>query len=714
MKKKSLLYFTVSRLLEAYRDKFPEIVQMAVRSDTLEQFKRLLRMYILQLSRSRRRALAKNQTMKVLPLHSAARRIYRMLELEGVSVRDFASGEEIRCESVKLLWHTLRKEEVGVTPDFILDWYYLFEQLHAANYGVRPAVQAENERDRWPNGVDKNIFYERSGNRNFIQQLLIKKIEGRKKMNSRYRFEDGMSLTDKQRQVRAWWFDYQFQLTMAIRSADELNYFMGMTLSHQTMRILHTAERKGIPFFVTPYYLSLLSIRPFGYDDAAIRSYILYSAELVKEFGQIRAWEKEDDVRPGESNAAGWLLPNNHSIHRRYPEVAIFIPDSKGRACGGLCAVCQRMYGFQQGRLNFDLEKLAPREDWNDRLRPLMAYFEHDSQLRDILVTGGDALMSTNVTLKKILDAILGMAQRKKEANVYRPEGQKYAVIQRVRLGSRMPAYLPYRIDNELVALLRDFRDKAKQAGIKQFIIQTHFESPLEITLEVVTALRKIQEAGWMITNQQVFTVASSRRGHSAALRRMLNRVGILSYYTFSVKGFAENRALAVPNCRLMQEMREEKIYGQLTAEVNDMLRKIAQSPENIVCDLGYLLDSCRLPFVATDRNVMNLPGIGKSMTFTTVAVLPDGRRVLYFTFDNERFHSPVVAGLEGVYITESKSVADYLRQLECLGERAENYGSVWYYNQGKTEAVADLFRYPEQENGMTKELTNFKFYGHL
>lgn len=201
-----------------------------------------------------------------------------------------------------------------------------------------------------------------------------------------------------------------------------------------------------------------------------------------------------------------------------------------------------------------------PREDWNDRLRLLMAYFENDSQLRDILVTGGDALMSTNVTLKKILDAILGMAQRKKEANVHRPEGQKYAVIQRVRLGSRMPAYLPYCIDDELVALLRDFRDKAKQIGIKQFIIQTHFESPLEITLEVLTALRKIQEAGWMITNQQVFTVATSRRGHSAALRRMLNRAGILSYYTFSVKGFAENRALAVPNCRLMQNAGRENL----------------------------------------------------------------------------------------------------------------------------------------------------------
>ena len=52
--------------------------------------------------------------------------------------------------------------------------------------------------------------------------------------------------------------------------------------------------------------------------------------------GNIRAWEREDIVEAGKPNAAGWLLPDGHNIHRRYPEVAILIPDTMGRACGGL------------------------------------------------------------------------------------------------------------------------------------------------------------------------------------------------------------------------------------------------------------------------------------------------------------------------------------------------------------------------------------------
>ena len=51
---------------------------------------------------------------------------------------------------------------------------------------------------------------------------------------------------------------------------------------------------------------------------------------------RIRAWEREDIVEPGKPNAAGWLRPDGHNIHRRYPEVAILIPDTMGRACGCL------------------------------------------------------------------------------------------------------------------------------------------------------------------------------------------------------------------------------------------------------------------------------------------------------------------------------------------------------------------------------------------
>ena len=146
--------------------------------------------------------------------------------------------------------------------------------------------------------------------------------------------------------------------------------------------------------------------------------------------------------------------------------------------------------------------------------KQFLHYFEEDAQLRDILITGGDALMSQNATLRKILEAVYKMAVRKRKANEERPEGKKYAELQRVRLGSRLLAYLPLRITDELVGILKEFKEKASAIGVSQFIIQTHFQSPLEVTPEAKRAIKAILDAGWVITNQLVYTVAASRRGH--------------------------------------------------------------------------------------------------------------------------------------------------------------------------------------------------------
>ncbi len=557
--------------------------------------------------------------------------------------------------------------------------------------------------------MDEDVARERRENRERICGLLIGKIEKRDKLNTRYRFEEGMSMERKRELVGEWWGDYKFHLALAVRDPDELNLFMGNTLSPELMKLLYRAKQKGIPFFVTPYYLSLLSIRVDGYDDSTIRSYVIYSEELVENFGQIRAWEKEDVVEPGKPNAAGWLLPNATNIHRRYPEVAIFIPDSMGRACGGLCALCQRMYDFQKGHLNFNLDRLKPTDGWEVKMERLMMYYEHDSQLRDILITGGDALMSQNQTLEKILDAVFRMAVRKRELNKRRGKGKKYAEIQRVRLGSRLLAYLPNRVNDGLIEVLKRFREKAEQVGIQQFFIQTHFESPLEVTEEVIHAARCLLEAGWIITNQAVFTVAASRRGHTARLREVLNRIGILTYYTFSVKGFEENYALFAPNSRSVQEVLEEKVCGDLSMELEKEVLELLEYPERIPSELPGLLDKYRQPFLATDRNVMNLPGIGKSMTFQTVGMTKEGKRILRFSLDAGRRHSPQVDHEGNIYIVESKSIAAYLRQLQALGERVEDYSSLWDYAEGRTESRFALFEYPEPRIEITGDFTNLE-----
>ena len=87
------------------------------------------------------------------------------------------------------------------------------------------------------------------------------------------------------------------------------------------------------------------------------------------------------------------------------------------------------------------------------------------------------------------------------------------------------------------------------------------------MTPEAREAIRKILSAGWLITNQLVYTVAASRRGHTTRLRQVLNSLGVVCYYTFSVKGFGENYTVFTPNSRSMQEQQEEKLFGRMTAE---------------------------------------------------------------------------------------------------------------------------------------------------
>jgi lysine 2,3-aminomutase len=429
----------------------------------------------------------------------------------------------------------------------------------------------------------------------------------------------------------------------------------------------------------------------------------------VDEFGHVVAWEREDEVQEGKPNAAGWILPSHHNVHRRYPEVAILIPDTVGRACGGLCASCQRMYDFQRGNLNFNLDKLKPKKSWSEKLQALMKYYENDSKLRDILITGGDSLMSSDKSLKQILDAIYEMSKRKKEANKKRKEGEKYAEMLRVRLGTRMPVYLPQRITPELIQILAEFKKKASKIGIKQFVIQTHFESPMEITPTVKYAFSQLRSAGWTITNQFVFTAAASRRGHASKLRQVLNEVGVLTYYTFSVKGYMENWHNFATNGRAVQEQLEEKIFGNIPFSQYDTIREFPEMAENMVENINMLRQKENLPFLATDRNVLNLPGVGKSLTFRVIGITRYGRRVLEFDHDATRTHSPIVNTMGKVIIVESKSIAEYLQQLEDMGEDISEYEDLWGYSLGETEPRMAIYEYPDYDFKITDEFSNLE-----
>lgn len=642
----------------------------------------------------------------------AAIRILDYIDNAGREYEDLNLRGEIAISNpIKLIWLAVNFGTGGAKPYFFEDMLYLFRQLdgtYKCNLPSKENIMSWLE--RFPSGLDPRIVKLREENRERIINILIDKISAGEIESQRFSFNPKMSHEQKYLQMLEWWDDYRFHLSFAVRSPQLLNELLGNSLDPDTMKVLYNAQKAGIPFFVNPYYLSLLHVRVPYFAigaDLAIRHYVVYSQQLVDEFGYIVAWEKEDKVEPGKPNAAGWILPTQHNVHRRYPEVAILIPATMGRACGGLCASCQRMFDFQRGNLNFNLDKLKPAETWDSQLEKIMGYWETDAQLRDILITGGDALMSSNISMKKMLDAVLKMAIRKKERNESIADGEKLAEIVRVRLGTRLPAYLPQRITPELIEILADFREKAIEVGIKQFVIQTHFESPMEITPEVKDAVKLFLQSGWIITNQHVFTTASSRRGHTSKLRQVLAEIGVLPYYTFSVKGYMENYFNFATNARAVQEQIEEKVFGSINDKNIEKIKEFSLDPQLMDVNLSSMMAKSGLPFLSTDRNVLNLPGVGKSLTYRVIGITRYGRRILEFDHDQTRAHSPIIHKMGKVIIIESKSISEYLGQLEDIGEEIAEYESIWGYSIGETEPRLPIYEYPEYEFSATAELTN-------
>ncbi len=646
-------------------------------------------------------------------------------EVAGVRILDYIENalREVRDENLinkftiiqpfRILWMAANFGNGGAKFDFFTDMLALFRQFNGIQQHSTPSKEQVIEwMGRHPAGTDDVVKAVLKTNKERIIKVLAKKIKSKSETDSRYAFDSGLTKSEKIAKVTEWWEDWNFHLKFAVRDPKTLNEMLDFSITPELISDLKKAQKVGIPFFVNPYYLSLINVREYEHgpgSDMAIRDYMFYSKALIKKFGTIVAWEKEDIVEVGKPNAAGWILPSKHNVHRRYPEVAILIPDTVGRACGGLCVSCQRMYDFQSGHLNFDLAKLKAKETWAEKLRRLMDYYENDSKLRDILITGGDALMNNDRSLKQILDAVYDMAVRKIEANKLRPDGEKYSEMVRIRLGTRLPVYLPQRITPQLKQILADFKEKASKIGFKQFVIQTHFITAMEMTQEAKLGIERMLSAGWMVSNQMVFTTAASVRGYNSKLRKVLNDVGVVPYYTFSIKGFKENSHNFATNARAVQESVEEKIIGTIKTSELDAIKEFPENAENMPELIDNLRKKLDIPFLATDRNVMNIPGVGKSLTFRVIGITRFGHRVLEFDHDATRSHSPIINKIGKFTVVESKTIRQYLRQLERNGEDTNEYEMVYGYSIGETEPRMPIYEYPDYDFKTTDEFTNLE-----
>ena len=235
MKQKKMLVLTFSQLKQIYNQEMPELVKMAVKSPTVEDFKAGLLMYLDACE-------VVNETAK-----EAREQIRLLLHYDGQDVHELSTGQDMSVQTIRLLYQFLteRLENIEMPTDLFIELFQLFKRLQGETVPLPSPQRIKSRNDRWATGLDEEVREERDENKERMLHLLIQKIENRKsKPSVRFHFEEeGMSYEEKYELVSKWWNDFRFHLSMAVKSPAELNRFLGNSLSSETMYLL---DRKSV------------------------------------------------------------------------------------------------------------------------------------------------------------------------------------------------------------------------------------------------------------------------------------------------------------------------------------------------------------------------------------------------------------------------------------------------------------------------------------
>lgn len=276
------------------------------------------------------------------------------------------------------------------------------------------------------------------------------------------------------------WDDWHWQLRHRINTAELLSRCL-------PMKIDELAELKDVGrevrWAISPYYLALVM------SD-------VYHGPLWKQ--SIPTTMEVNDTYGSTDPMAEGLTSPAPAVTRRYPDRLIINVTNK---CAMFCRHCQRRRNIGQ-------------HDCHQSRRNLVAalqYIRENEEIRDVLVTGGDALLLPD----SILDWLLG-------------ELQAIPHLEIKRLGTRVPVTLPQRITPQLCAILE------KYAPI---YINTQFNHPLEITPQSKQACDMLVRAGVVLGNQSV--LLKEVNNHPYVMKKLnqeLLKIRVRPYYLFHAK----------------------------------------------------------------------------------------------------------------------------------------------------------------------------------
>ncbi|MGI8586345.1 MAG: KamA family radical SAM protein [Chloroflexia bacterium] len=281
---------------------------------------------------------------------------------------------------------------------------------------------------------------------------------------------------------------WQQQLKQSIRTADGLRRAVGGRAPAGMEAVL--AEYK---MSIPPYYFGLIDWD--DPDDPILRQAVAAPGELVTI-----PEERHDPI-----GDARWS-PVSRLTHR-YPDRVLLYPTY---LCSMYCRFC-----FRKERLNKQ-EAGFP----HDGLAPALAYIAAHTEVREVILTGGDPLVLGDDKLAGLL-ASLGAIPH----------------VEGIRIHTRVPVTLPMRVTPGLCEAL---------SGSKMLWVVTHFNHPRELTDEAVSACRALHRAGARLLNQNVLLkgVNDSAETLAELYRGLVYRAGVKPYYlhhcdmTLGVGGF--------------------------------------------------------------------------------------------------------------------------------------------------------------------------------
>ncbi len=251
--------------------------------------------------------------------------------------------------------------------------------------------------------------------------------------------------------VRSKWQDWQWQMRHSIRSIDRFESLLGVQLdADERSQLQKTLDT--FPLSITPYYLSLINAEDYKNDPVFKQSFPSPSELIISEYDMADPLaEDTDSPVPG--------------ITHRYPDRVLF---HVSNVCSMYCRHCTRK------RKVGDMDRIPVRDEVSEGI----AYIRAHPEVRDVLLSGGDPFMLTDEYLDWILTQIRSIPH-----------------VEVIRIGTRMPVVLPYRVTDNLVNMLKKHHP---------VWVNTHFNHPVEITTSSKEALRKLADAGIPLGNQSV------------------------------------------------------------------------------------------------------------------------------------------------------------------------------------------------------------------